>query len=47
MFHVKLVMSLKESLISMIQKNKEINIISKNIKEEIRERHIIDPACAY
>ena len=36
-----------ESLISMIQeKNKEINIISREIfeKEEIRERHIIDSA---
>ena len=46
MFHVKLVMSLK-SLISMIlEKNKEINIISKKIgkKEAIRERHIIDSA---
>ena len=36
-----------ESLISMIQeKNKEINIISREIfeKEQIRERHIIDSA---
>ena len=36
-----------ESLISMIlEKNKEINIISKKIgkKEAIRERHIIDSA---
>ena len=36
-----------EALISMIQeKNKEINIISKKIhlKDEIRDRHIIDSA---
>ena len=36
-----------ESLISMIlEKNKEINIISKKMheKEDIRERHIIDSA---
>ena len=36
-----------ESLISMIlEKNKEINIISREIseKEQIRERHIIDSA---
>ena len=35
-----------ESLISMIQKNKDINIISKKMfkKDEIRERHIIDSA---
>ena len=36
-----------ESLISMIQqKNKEINLISREIfeKEQIRERHIIDSA---
>ena len=36
-----------ESLILMIQqKNKEINIISREMfqKEEIRERHIIDSA---
>ena len=36
-----------ESLISMIlEKNKEINIISKKIleKKELRERHIIDSA---
>ena len=46
MFHVKLVMSF-ENYISMIQeKNKEINIISKNTasKKAIRERHIIDSA---